>query len=236
MADFNKEAERERLREKYGEEEADREATEQMSELLLKGATMTNAHCNNCGDPIFRYDGQEFCPTCQQPVDRGDADGDAGAEDDNENIEVATPSDDARVQFGGADQQAEEPNRADDVPDTASTEENATPDPKASPPQQRREASPTGDQARPDETRAAPSLDPAGAGDRADDSGTTPRASGPAAGTGDATGHLTNAQTMLAQTVEQYARLARDADSPRQAQEYLEAAREAAQTLAETGY
>ena len=61
---FDKEAEREKLREKYGEEE-DREATRQMSELLLKGATMTNRHCDSCGDPVFRYDGQEFCPTCQ---------------------------------------------------------------------------------------------------------------------------------------------------------------------------
>jgi len=64
MSDFDKEAERERLREKYESEREDREATQQMSELLLKGATMTNSHCGNCGDPIFRYDGQEFCPSC----------------------------------------------------------------------------------------------------------------------------------------------------------------------------
>ena len=62
--EFDKEAEREKLREKYGEAD-DREATRQMSELLLKGATMTNRHCDTCGDPVFRYDGQEFCPTCQ---------------------------------------------------------------------------------------------------------------------------------------------------------------------------
>ncbi|PSP62666.1 hypothetical protein BRC76_04235 [Halobacteriales archaeon QH_8_67_36] len=70
MSDFDKEAEREKLREKYGKEDEKRKATEQMSELLLKGATMTNAHCTDCGDPIFRYDGQEFCPTCQKPVAR----------------------------------------------------------------------------------------------------------------------------------------------------------------------
>ncbi|WP_137284082.1 Sjogren's syndrome/scleroderma autoantigen 1 family protein [Halorussus salinisoli] len=62
---FDKEAEREKLREKYGDEEDDRENTRRMSELLLQGATMTGKHCDNCGDPIFRYDGQEFCPTCQ---------------------------------------------------------------------------------------------------------------------------------------------------------------------------
>jgi uncharacterized Zn finger protein (UPF0148 family) len=64
MSDFDKEAERQRLREKYEAEREDREATQRMSELLLKGATMTNKHCGNCGDPIFRYDGQEFCPSC----------------------------------------------------------------------------------------------------------------------------------------------------------------------------
>ncbi|MFB6133812.1 MAG: Sjogren's syndrome/scleroderma autoantigen 1 family protein [Halanaeroarchaeum sp.] len=63
--DFDKEAERERLREKYGREKEDRQATERMSELLLQGATMTNRHCDTCGSPIFRYQGQEFCPNCQ---------------------------------------------------------------------------------------------------------------------------------------------------------------------------
>ncbi|MFC4450537.1 Sjogren's syndrome/scleroderma autoantigen 1 family protein [Halorussus aquaticus] len=64
-SEFDKEAEREKLREKYGDEGQDRENTRRMSELLLQGATMTGKHCDNCGDPIFRYDGQEFCPTCQ---------------------------------------------------------------------------------------------------------------------------------------------------------------------------
>lgn len=66
--DFDREAEKERLREKFEAEEESRQTTEHMSELLLKGATMTNRHCDECGDPIFRYDGQEFCPTCQKPV------------------------------------------------------------------------------------------------------------------------------------------------------------------------
>ena len=63
--EFDKEAEREKLRKKYAEDEQDRQATQRMSELLLQGATMTNSHCDRCGDPIFRYDGQEFCATCQ---------------------------------------------------------------------------------------------------------------------------------------------------------------------------
>ena len=63
--DFDKEAERERLREKYESDQDERSTTERMSELLLQGATMTNKHCDTCGSPIFRYQGQEFCPTCQ---------------------------------------------------------------------------------------------------------------------------------------------------------------------------
>lgn len=66
MSDFDKEAEREKLRERFAEDEEKRETTEQMSELLLQGATMTNSHCGTCGNPLFRYDGQTFCPTCQR--------------------------------------------------------------------------------------------------------------------------------------------------------------------------
>ncbi|MFB6310441.1 MAG: Sjogren's syndrome/scleroderma autoantigen 1 family protein [Salinirussus sp.] len=103
MSDFDKEAERERLREKYEREEQKREVTERMSELLLKGATMTNAHCQDCGDPIFRYDGQEFCATCEKTVSRPDTDAaeeDQDSETETEELEVATPED-TRVQFGG---------------------------------------------------------------------------------------------------------------------------------------
>lgn len=69
--DFDKEAERKRLREKYEAEREDREATERMSELLLQGATMTNKHCDVCGSPIFRYQGQAFCPNCQEERGEG---------------------------------------------------------------------------------------------------------------------------------------------------------------------
>ena len=62
--EFDKEAEREKLREKYADDEESRSATQRMSELLLQGATMTNQHCDNCGDPLFRDNGETFCPTC----------------------------------------------------------------------------------------------------------------------------------------------------------------------------
>ncbi|EMA29350.1 Sjogren's syndrome/scleroderma autoantigen 1 family protein [Halobiforma nitratireducens] len=64
MSDFDKEAEREKLREKYERDKAEREATQRMSDLLLKGATMTNAHCGTCGDPLFKENGVTFCPSC----------------------------------------------------------------------------------------------------------------------------------------------------------------------------
>ena len=68
MSEFDKEAEREKLREKFAREEERRSRTSNMSELLLKGATMTNKH-HECGSPVFRWDGQEFCPTCQAAPD-----------------------------------------------------------------------------------------------------------------------------------------------------------------------
>jgi len=82
MSGFDEAAERERLREKYERDQEKRASTQRMSELLLKGATMTNSHCDACGDPIFRYDGQEFCPTCQaagEETAEWDAEGDADA-------------------------------------------------------------------------------------------------------------------------------------------------------------
>lgn len=72
MSEFDKEAEREKLRERFAEEDEKRETTERMSELLLQGATMTNSHCDTCGDPLFRYDGQTFCSTCQRATDEGE--------------------------------------------------------------------------------------------------------------------------------------------------------------------
>ena len=63
--EFDKEAEREKLREKYEKDAEKRSATQRMSELLLGGATMTDQHCDRCGDPLFRDDGETFCPTCR---------------------------------------------------------------------------------------------------------------------------------------------------------------------------
>jgi len=78
--DFDREAEREKLREKYERDKAKREASERMSELLLQGATMTNRHCPECHSPVFSYEGTAFCPTCQREVtEDGELAGEAGA-------------------------------------------------------------------------------------------------------------------------------------------------------------
>ena len=65
MAKIDKEAEREKLRLQFEKEAKSRESARVMSSLLLQGATMTRKHCKACGDPIFRQEGKEFCPSCK---------------------------------------------------------------------------------------------------------------------------------------------------------------------------
>lgn len=69
MSEFDKEKEREKLRKQLEADQERRKTTEQMSELLLKGATMLKVHCDQCTSPIFRYEGEEFCPTCERTVE-----------------------------------------------------------------------------------------------------------------------------------------------------------------------
>jgi uncharacterized Zn finger protein (UPF0148 family) len=110
MSEFDKEAERQKLREKYADDADDRAATQRMSQLLLQGATMTNRHCEECGDPRFRYQGREFCPSCEgieggTPVDTEDG-GEAqqGREAETEQPTEPTPE----VAEGGDPQPSEE--------------------------------------------------------------------------------------------------------------------------------
>lgn len=129
--EFDREAERERLRRQLEEEEEDRKATQQMSELLLKGATMTNKHCDQCGDPIFRYQGQEFCPTCQQTVASQDSGGQqAEAEESVEQPQPSaepepTPQPDPQPQI---DRETVEPQ-----PDPSADESRPQPEPQPQP-------------------------------------------------------------------------------------------------------
>jgi len=206
MGDFDEEAERERLREKYEQDQQDRQATERMSELLLQGATMTNAHCSDCGDPVFRYEGQEFCATCERAVDRDsdDTDGSDGAEGsdetgDAEDIEVTAPSDGARVQFGADGEPATE---------TGSAEPSAR----------------DGDGAATDQRGSVPPSSEPGNADRRE------QAAGSRAPA--ARGEVGGARASLVRALERFSAEAEATEDPQRAREYLAAAREAAETLA----
>ncbi|MDS0220242.1 hypothetical protein NDI54_02635 [Haloarcula sp. S1AR25-5A] len=271
MSDFDKEAEREKLREKFEQEEDNRAATEQMSELLLKGATMTNAHCSECGDPIFRYDGQEFCPTCQKPVardaqengaDSPDADEQA---DDSDQIEVADPSNEARVQFGEADEETAE-SAPDATEESARQEATDAPAESApqSPPETGADATPStndpaappeagGDQPAQQSDHPEPESQTARAGD-SPGSGRqsanerqfeTPTQDPPVSarqtaasgrGSDDVAANLDAASGLLAETVHRFAERAAATDNPREAREHLQAAREAAEALEATRF
>jgi len=205
MSEFDKEAERERLREKYERDREKREATQRMSELLLKGATMTNSHCDSCGDPIFRYDGEEFCPTCQAP----DADPDAeaasppAAETSAEDSSDADSADAAAATDTAADAAATPDETADAArPRTPAVARDRRPAPADGPaqstPDRSRDASP--DDASASSPRSAPALD--------------------------------DTRASLSRTLDRFARAAEETDDPRRARDLLAAAREAAETLA----
>ncbi|MFC6722540.1 Sjogren's syndrome/scleroderma autoantigen 1 family protein [Halobacteriaceae archaeon SHR40] len=214
--DFDKEAEREKLREKYEKDKQEREATEQMSELLLQGATMTNSHCSECGDPIFRYDGQEFCPTCEKPIDSQPENGEDAGETDDDSIQVRSPSDEAQVKFGSAG--ADEPQ---EQPDTQQAEQSQdqhqqTPDQRAghTEPQQAPEPQQPPEAKQRPETRQAHSQ---------------PQKT-PAATSGE--GNLAAAEQSLVRTLTRFSQQAEATEDPRKAKEQLAAAREAAEALA----
>ncbi|WP_411964903.1 Sjogren's syndrome/scleroderma autoantigen 1 family protein [Haloferax sp. YSMS24] len=214
MSEFDKEAERQRLREKYERDESKRRSTQRMSELLLKGATMTNKHCDQCGDPIFRYDGQEFCPTCQtqgQAAASADADADSAAEavaeaeatpDAGEATTASQQADDAGQATAGAT--AQETDGQSNI--AAGAAQNATADPGHP-----RDASPTADP-RPTETSA-----------------TTRRTSSARQTQSD---EVASARESLVRTLTWAANQAESTDDPRRAREFLAAAREAAEALA----
>jgi uncharacterized Zn finger protein (UPF0148 family) len=204
---FDKEAEREKLREKLAEDEQKREHTQRMSELLLQGATMTNRHCDDCGDPIFRHDGQEFCPTCQATGAGEDARSEPQESAQTADLEgagnaprkvVKTRDGDASPQQEGPREPSEPPASDQSAPSNASR--NAAPS-NAAP-------SPPNAEASRDESPATPPTESAGSGSVAD------------------------ARASLARTLTRFARAAEETDDPRRARDHLQAAREAAEALA----
>ncbi|WP_323674314.1 Sjogren's syndrome/scleroderma autoantigen 1 family protein [Halorubellus sp. PRR65] len=214
MSDFDEEAERQRLREKYEAEREDREATQHMSELLLKGATMTNSHCGTCGDPIFRYDGQEFCPTCNNQV-QDDATADATADQqstgtagrEDETSASARPGD-GRPQSANAEAQDANARPQDATASTtqAGTGVDQTP------------AAPTASSATPDPRTRTPTAD-------------EPSQHRDTASTTDATPGPADAVANVEATVERFAAAAADTDDPARAREYLAVVRDATDTL-----
>ena len=214
MSEFDKEAEREKLREKYEHEEQKREATEQMSELLLKGATMTNAHCSDCGDPIFRYDGQEFCPTCEKAVERNtggaDEDGDDHREDDRDSIEVTAPSTDTRVAFGGDADQAEAGQGGQQDEEAARSRDERPQQSQANRQPQQNQANRRGQQPTPSRQQ----------------DGSTPQPSRTAGGAG-----IAAARESLVAALARFSEQAAAIDDPRRARDNLAAAREAAEAI-----
>ena len=232
MSDFDKEAEREKLREKYERDEREREATQRMSDLLLKGATMTNAHCGTCGDPLFQEDGTTFCPSChgnpdavqgteleaqpaEETADAATADPEAQQSDTTPN---RAPSSSTDAEDGGAtadgspavDPAAARGHDPADatVPDDSSGPTDSTPATDSS----------TEDEPRPQTPSSTPSPR------SFDGRGSTTQSS-------PADGDLEAAHASLVQALEKFARKAAETDDPRYAKECLEAAREASETL-----
>jgi len=223
MSDFDKEAEREKLREKFEREDERREATEQMSELLLQGATMTNAHCDQCGSPVFRHDGQEFCPTCQQPVQREGTESDGETEDDGDQIEVTSPSDEARVQFGGqtdADGTPEQGDQGEGRPETPTDVDDGSAPTSTDRATESADTSTAPREPTEPRTADAPRRRP------------DPSVSSPGSErSGDARADLDAARDALAATARRFAERAAATDDPREAREYLATAREAADAV-----
>ncbi|ELY64305.1 Sjogren's syndrome/scleroderma autoantigen 1 family protein [Natronococcus jeotgali] len=240
MSDFDKEAEREKLREKYERDKADREATQRMSDLLLKGATMTNAHCGTCGDPLFQQDGTTFCPSCHGNPDavRGtDLEArpaaESAADDADEDADRPEPEIDA-TRSGTDDGPDTTPERAGQGQTADTDPAGDASDRPSSPPSrstadrevrtQSRDADrdPEPDRAQRDRHHARSGSRPAERPRRAGDS----RTRSPSG-----TGELEDARASLVAALEKFTREAAETDDPRYARECLEAAREAGETL-----
>jgi uncharacterized Zn finger protein (UPF0148 family) len=225
MSDFDAEAERKRLREKYESEEEDRKRTQQMSELLLKGATMTNRHCGECGSPIFQYEGQEFCPSCQRTAggtaEEESTTGDGTTPVDNPSGDAETVETDATA--GGTTAESK-PEAGTPAANGAAASNGSGPGVDAGAAGQQDTAVTPG---RSDDTTAgrheevaerrdASVTDTVGASDTPDPTRAT-------------------AYDALYTALTRHARHAADTDDPRRASEHLSAAREAAAAIDELG-
>jgi len=236
MSEFDKEAEREKLREKYGEDDADREATQRMSQLLLQGATMTNRHCDRCGDPIFRQNDQEFCPTCNAEAQTADAEAQTAAAD-AQTTDADAQAADAENRGTDADTKTAE-NQPTETQAAAADARSADADAQSAaaqraPDGRRGTDAQSGRAAAPGRSdveapRTPPTEDAAPAVDlnaASRDAGSSDPQSSASAG------DLADADAALVTTLNKFASAAARTDDPRRAKEHLEAAREAAEAL-----
>jgi uncharacterized Zn finger protein (UPF0148 family) len=229
---FDKEAEREKLREKFADDEEERAHTQRMSELLLQGATMTNRHCDDCGDPIFRKDGQEFCPTCHT-VDAEDA-ADAGSAAAGQSPASGADGESASAAGG------QSPSAAGEESPPATGEPSQPAAGGRSPPAGGNGATrPQGPDPRPDPAgreSAAERPDPPTAPPESSATESDPTAGGSGDGTAapgnGGSGSVADARASLTRTLHRFAAAAEETDDPRRARDRLRAAREAAEALA----
>ncbi|WP_394740838.1 Sjogren's syndrome/scleroderma autoantigen 1 family protein [Natronococcus roseus] len=237
MSDFDKEAEREKLREKYERDKAEREATQRMSDLLLKGATMTNSHCGTCGDPLFQQDGTTFCPSCHgnpDAVQGTDLEAQPAKEstpadgDENDGESRPQPEIDGTRSATDEDGPETEPERAGQTADTDpagdSSDRPASPPPESTADREVRTQS-EADPSRGAETERAQSDRHHAESSRRPPADRSQRASG------SRTDDLESARASLVAALEKFSREASETDDPRYARECLEAAREAGETL-----
>ncbi|HET7324876.1 MAG TPA: Sjogren's syndrome/scleroderma autoantigen 1 family protein [Halococcus sp.] len=213
MSDFDEEAEREKLRKRFAEEENDRETTERMSELLLQGATMTNTHCDTCGNPLFRYDGQTFCSNCQRAV------GDDASTETTEATEPAT-----------TDTPASDTEPSPEHPDgqrisVNDPHENQSADTEETRSQNASEARTERPNATPTRNRRTPPSQTASDGDTAG----SKKRSGVRAGEG--ANDLAATEASLSRTLRELSSRAEKIDDLGRAREHLAAVREAAEAL-----
>jgi uncharacterized Zn finger protein (UPF0148 family) len=201
---FDKEAEREKLREKYERDREKRESTQKMSELLLQGATMTNKHCDTCGNPLFRHEGRAFCPSCGEGsgTETGPRDESAATEGENAGAEAGSQPAAGAAEPAGA---------------------GATPEPEPEP----NAAGPESGAERTGVRAPEPRSDP-GLGTETGTERTTDAADAPAGG-----GDLAAARQSVRATLTDLAARAERSNDAAHTKELLAATREAAETLRE---
>ncbi len=84
------------------------EETRLMSRMLTQGGTMLGEHCEGCGNPLFRVDGEEVCAVCSS------REGSAARDEEFEDVDVESGEDgveDSRRRRGDVDEATEKVRR-----------------------------------------------------------------------------------------------------------------------------